>query len=356
MITDIHLQNFRSYLDDSFELSPNVNIIVGPNASGKTNLLEALLISCRGSSYRAKDTELVHFKKDWARIETNSENLNKVIKIEKINSDKADKTFEINTKKIKRLNLSQTIPVVLFEPNHLLLLIGSPELRRNYIDDILEQTILGYKSLKSQYRRALAQRNALLKSTNPRNPELFVWNIRLSELGGKIFKERISLVDKIRKDISVLYDSLSSGHEKLDIEYKTNINTANYESNLLSKLEQTSDTDMLRGFTSFGPHRDDLQISIDKNLAGEVASRGETRTILLALKMIETKVIESVRQQKPILLFDNVFSELDGARRLALTSSLNGYQTIITTTDADVVIQHFTQTANIIPTTKDGNE
>lgn len=350
MISDIHLQNFRSYGDESFEFSPDINIIVGPNASGKTNLLESLLVVSRGGSYRAKDIELIEFKKDWARIQANTEKFNRVVKISKADLDKTAKDFEINSKKLKRLNLDQTIPVVLFEPNHLLLLIGSPELRRSYIDDILDQTITGYKTLKNQYRRALSQRNFLLKKSSKNSSELFVWNVRLSELGGRIFKERVNLIAKLNQDVDKLYDSLSSGSETINLIYKTNLNTTSYETNLLHKLEQSSDIDMARGFTAHGPHRDDLQIIIDGKPASEVASRGETRTILLALKVIETKVIEAIREQKPILLFDDVFSELDGARRLALTTILNGYQAFITTTDADIVIQHFTQTANIIPT------
>jgi len=348
MITDIHLQSFRSYEDDSFEFSPNVNIIVGPNASGKTNLLESILVVSRGSSYRAKDIDLITTNKPWSRIEANYETINRVVKLSKNPLGKVDKSYEINTNKSKRLNLSQTIPIVLFEPNHLLLLIGSPELRRNYLDDILEQTTPGFKALKANYKRALAQRNSLLKA-NFKNPEIFVWNIRLSELGGKIYKDRVLLIDNLRQEISRLYDSLSSGAEDIKLDYKTNININNYESDLLHKLENATTHDISRGFTSYGPHRDDLVITINSNAAGEYASRGETRTILLGLKIIEAGIIESARGIKPLFLFDDVFSELDGARRLALTVILRGYQSFITTTDADIVIKHFAQTANIIP-------
>jgi DNA replication and repair protein RecF len=352
MITDIHLQHFRSYSDESFELSPNVNIIVGPNASGKTNLLESILVASRGGSYRAKDLELIEFDKSWLRIEANFGNINRVIKIQKNSEGKTDKSYETNTNKTKRLNLSQTIPTVLFEPNHLLLLIGSPELRRNYLDDILEQTIVGYKTLKSQYKRALAQRNSLLKRTDLKSPELFVWNIRLSELGGKIYKERTVLIEKLMQEVSRLYDLLSSGEEKVELIYKTNVSTTNYESDLLNKLEKTSESDKLRGFTTHGPHRDDLLIYINNKPANEVASRGETRTILLSLKIIEAIVIQKTRNVKPIFLLDDVFGELDGARRVALIKLITNYQSFITTTDADMVLQHFTESASIIPTKK----
>src|ERR1035438_9789881 len=105
MITDIHLQNFRSYGDESFELSPSVNIIVGPNATGKTSLLEAVLVISRGSSYRAKDSELISINKEWSRIEANDESFNRIVKLQRNEQDKVDKTYEINTNKSKRLNL-----------------------------------------------------------------------------------------------------------------------------------------------------------------------------------------------------------------------------------------------------------
>ncbi len=136
MITDIRLQNFRSYKDSSFEISQGVNIIVGPNASGKTNLLEAILVLARGQSYRAKDTELVQFKKPWSRLEADlNNNTKRIVKI--VIEPDPSKSFDLEGKSYKRLSLPHTIPIVLFEPNHLLLFAGSPERRRYYLDDLL---------------------------------------------------------------------------------------------------------------------------------------------------------------------------------------------------------------------------
>jgi DNA replication and repair protein RecF len=349
MITDIHLVNFRSYADDSIEVSPNVNIVVGPNASGKTNLLEAVLVISRGFSYRAKDLELISFNKPWAKLEAHTEDFDRVVKIERLENDKAAKIFNINTKETKRLSLDQSIPVVLFEPNHLIMLIGVPELRRNYIDDILEQTTPGFKALRAQYKRTLSQRNMLLKSHKPSKQNLFVWNIRISELGGKIYKERVALIDKLHNDLATIYQDVSGGKELISLTYETPCRSNSYETDLLHKLESNLEKDLERGFTSYGPHRDNINVFINKRPASEVASRGETRTVLLALKILEAKFIEAQRSKKPVLLFDDVFSELDGSRRLALTKLLKDNQAFITTTDADLVIKHFTQTSNIIP-------
>ncbi len=330
MISDINLQNFRSYKNDSFELSPNVNIIVGPNASGKTNLLEGVLLLAKGSSYRAKDADVVQFKKPWAKIEAHTTaGDSRVIKIQK-DGEQTSKIFEINKQKFQRLSLPKTLPVVLFEPNHLQLLDGGQELRR-------------------QYRRALSQRNALLKRGRSSAHQLFAWNIRLSELGAQLAQARLGLVKSMAEQIDAIYKRLAKTKEKVELNYQSAIAAENYASNLLHKLETNEAADFERGFTAYGPHRDDLQIFINKHLAQEAVSRGETRTLLLVLKVLEAQLLEQARDLRPLLLLDDVFSELDGARRQALTKFLHGYQTFITTTDADVVIQHFTETTNIIP-------
>ncbi len=347
MITDIRLQKFRSYSDDSFEIDPGVNIIVGPNASGKTNLLEAVLVLARGSSYRAKDVEMVQFGSPWARLDAHTPSQTRVVKIK--TDPTITKTFEIDEQTFFRLSQIKNLPTVLFEPNHLSLLSGPPELRRGFMDELIEQTEPGYASVFRHYRRVLAQRNALLKlSPKDLKEQLFVWNIRLSELGGKIARERSTIIAKLSDRANDLYSSLSGDTKKITVLYDTRFNIGSYETELLHKLESNTHLDMLRGFTAYGPHRDDIKILIDGHDASEVASRGELRTLVLMLKLTELQLIEQARNTKPLLLLDDVFSELDTKRRQALTSYVAGYQTFITTTDADVVVHHFTS-SNIIP-------
>lgn len=347
MITDIRLQHFRSYTDASFEIDPGVNIIVGPNASGKTNLLEAILIVALGSSYKAKDADLVQFGASWARIDADTLLGPRIVKFK--TEPTFAKSFEIDEQVLTRLHQTRTLPVVLFEPNHLLLLSGSPDLRRSFLDDLIEQTEPGYASVRRHYRRVLAQRNALLKK-NPRDlaQQLFVWNVRLSELGGKIVRERQALIDRFGAHASELYASLSGRDNTIELSYATQFPVDNYETALLHKLESNLELDVLRGFTASGPHRDDLKTKIDGHEVSEAASRGETRTLVLALKVLELRLLEESRGQKPILLLDDVFSELDTVRRQALTRYVADYQTFITTTDADVVVHHFTS-SSIIP-------
>lgn len=358
-ISDIRLQHFRSYADDSFELSPGVNIIVGPNASGKTNLLEAVLVLARGVSYRAKDADLVRFGQPWARLDAHDdEGGARTVKIECDTVPSASgakpackKSFIIDDHTIYRLTQPKTLPVVVFEPNHLLLLSGSPELRRSFMDDLIEQTVAGFGPLRRQYRRVLAQRNALLKrGSHVAGPQIFVWNLRLSELAGRIVQERLALLARINDEAGPMYSELSHAESDVRIAYQTSLKPEQYESAMLRKLEQTLERDCILGYTTSGPHREDIQVLLNGHVLQEAASRGETRTVILALKIIELQLVELARGQAPLLLLDDVFSELDGARRQALTAFLRQYQTFITTTDADVVVQHFMDDCAIIPT------
>lgn len=350
MIADLRLQQFRSYRDSSFEFGPGVNIIVGPNGSGKTNLLEAILVLAHGSSYRVNDTELIGFGSDWFRLDAHLEPGDRLRTVKLQTTPRQSKTYELEGKNYQRLTLQHILPVVLFEPNHLQLLHGAPELRRNYLDDILEQTFPGFTSFRRNYRRTLAQRNALLKRTHkPTAQELFPWNLRLSELGAAVARARSELCGQIAAELPALYHEISQTDTEVSIHYHHQFPLASYESHLLSKLESHLAEDTMRGFTAHGPHREDFVVSFDGKPADEFASRGETRTALLAMKIIELKLLEDVRGQTPLLLLDDVFSELDGRRRRALTGFLQRYQTFLTTTDADVVIKHFTHGSTIIP-------
>ncbi|HSX45294.1 MAG TPA: DNA replication and repair protein RecF [Candidatus Saccharimonadales bacterium] len=353
MLNTIRVQNFRSYKDDSFEFDDSVNIIVGPNASGKTNLLEAILMICAGKSYRAKDQETIKYGRPWARIEAYTPNANRILKLINNPAGSVEKNLTINDQISRRITQPKQLAVVLFEPNHLQLFLRGPEARRDYLDDLLEQTVVGYGSLRQQYKRALAQRNRLLKQhpTDVRQ-QLFAWNVRLSELGGHIVTERQKLVATIDQKLPKLYNKLANSRAKVRASYDSKVPLNQYSSQFLHKLDASVELDLERGFTAYGPHRDDLKITFAGHDIQDSASRGEIRTLLLALKIIELDIVEKRYEQRPILLLDDVFSELDGARRRALTNFLQDYQTFITTTDADVVVQHFTGNSRIIPLVK----
>lgn len=348
MITSLRLQQFRSYANDRFDFDPAVNIIVGPNASGKTNLLEAVQVVALGGSYRAKDADLVQFDTAWARLDACLPNNQKrIVKLQ--GSQTVKKTFDIDGKILSRLTQPRMLPVVLFEPNHLLLLSSSPDLRRTFLDDLIEQTEPGFGAIRRHYRRVLAQRNTLLKKNPPDLArQLFVWNIRLSELGGQIARSRTGLIRRFQERAAALYGELAGRTNAIDLAYVSKFPDDQYESALLGKLEQNTELDIMRGYTVYGPHRDDLAVYINGHPIQETASRGETRTLVLALKVLELQMLEEARQQKPLLLLDDVFSELDATRRQALTQFVQPYQTFITTTDADAVTRYFDAAYTVI--------
>lgn len=345
----IRLQNFRSYKDETFEFGDGVNIIVGPNASGKTNLIEAVLVSAQGSSFRAKDAELIKFGSRWARIDGGFKTGGRVVKLE-MRHESVKKSFEISGQTFLRLSPQKTVPAVLFEPNHLLMIAGSPELRRNFVDDVIEQTLPGFATTRRAYRRALSQRNALLKKgLAVAKPQIFVWNLRLSELGGKIAAERMKVIEAINKSATETYKNLTNSKSKVRVRYYSSCPLTHYESSLIKRLEANLERECFAGFTMSGPHRDDVKIELNGKPAESSASRGETRSLVLMFKKLELDALEAYHGYAPLLLLDDVFSELDGKRRHAITEHLQQYQTFITTTDADIVVKNFASNANVLP-------
>lgn len=349
VFTDLRLQNFRSYGDYAVELKPGVNIIVGSNASGKTNLLESLLVVCGSPSYRTGYDNLIMNGQNWARIDSYNSNGSRVVKLKISDNELLDKTYLINEKPKKRLSFSDIIPSVLFEPEDMRLLTGPPDLRRDFFDSILSKTNPEFSINKNHYKRSLAQRNHLLKNNKSNiKSQIFAWDIRLGELAGKLIEQRLKLVEELNKQLGNIYSHIANQKTKVKIEYKSDLNLQTYESSLIKALEKSLDKDILRGYTYYGPHREDFVMHIDNSRADNVASRGETRTLVLGLKLLEIKYLEDKRTQKPLVLLDDVFSELDGSRRQALTQYLTDYQVLITTTDADIIQKNFAQSTNLI--------
>ncbi|MCA9347172.1 DNA replication/repair protein RecF [Candidatus Saccharibacteria bacterium] len=344
-IQSITLKNYRSYKEASFEFDLGITIIIGPNACGKTNLLEAVYMLAQGSSFRVSDKDVVKHSMQWSRIESVFSGNERVLKLES-GIPKTKKTFVINGNNKARLGFDDILPVVLFEPDDIRLVSGSPERRRSYLNDLLTQTVPLYKKTLLSYNRALKQRNTLLKKGATKNT-LFAWNVIMARSASEIVKWRLQAIEEINKNITKVYCDIAGKKHHIRVTY-SGIVEGDYMSYMLKKLEINTELDKARGYTGFGPHRDDLLIEIDDRLANLTASRGETRTITLALKVIEMKMIEASRGIQPILLLDDVFSELDGTRRKKLTSFLSGHQAIITTTDADVVGKNFIQTAQIV--------
>lgn len=338
MIQKIRVQNFRIFRDKQFDFDEQVNIIVGPNACGKTSLLESILFNLTGSSYRAKDKNLINEQSEWFRIESRIDNSPRIVKLTNLN----DKIFEIDENKYKRLPTNLKEPVVLFEPNNLIMLTSSPDSRRNYLDNLLKQIDPIYKKNFNHYSRALIQRNHLLKNLNNKSrDQIFPWNIRITQLAEEIVRRRIDLIDEINPILEANYKEISDSKISVKIKYQSSVEGSNYSSNMLNILENNFIQEFNQGFTSVGPHRDDFVVMFGDNLASLFASRGELRSAMLSLKVTEVNLLEKYLFKKPTLLLDDVFSELDSSRIHALTNLIKNHQSFITTTDADIASKQF---------------
>lgn len=332
------LHNFRSYSRYALKLGDGVNIVVGPNGSGKTNLLEAIYVLATGSTFRGAERDLVASGSDWFRLEAEWDDQRRVLTYQLRPGQQADKQFNIDGTKKVRLTHTHRIPVVLFEPGHLRLLTDSPSTRRTYLDSLLIGLQPDFSWLKHQFERVLLQRNNLLKSRlSPAvlDDSLFVWDIKFAELASQLVQRRVELVAKISTRLGALYSEIAHKKSTVEMHYLPSVPLANYEAQTLNLLRHRRHDDVVRGFTTIGPQRDDFKLVLNGAPAESTASRGEIRTLLLALKIIEFELLADQSGHEPLLLLDDVFSELDSTRRKALANLTKKTQTIITTTDAD---------------------
>jgi DNA replication and repair protein RecF len=336
-ISSVSLKNFRNYVDSEFSFSPTVTIITGPNGSGKTNILEAVYVLARGSSFRGSYDDMLQFDAPWWRLDAYFGDTKRSITYDPKSITK--KQIIINDVKKQRMPINQKLPVVLFEPDDLRLLSGSPMRRRSYIDAYVAQFEPSYVSVVNRYERALKQRNNILKQTHT-SDELFVWDMTLSELGATILSKRHEYTEFINRDISGVYSSISNQDDVVELRCQTpgsSQHTGRFQQWLLAQLDASHERDRHLGFTGVGPHRDDVQFLLNSHDAATSASRGETRSIVLALKLLEVQQLHKRSDTPPLFLLDDVFSELDQKRRAKLAEvSGNLAQTVITTTNADI--------------------
>lgn len=351
--SSLTLHHFRSYGEYSVEFEPGVNIVVGPNGSGKTNMLEALYVLSHGSSFRGTDRDLVAHGHDWFRLQAAYDGLQRTATSKIESPSKVEKQFTVDGVKKARLTHAWRVPVVLFEPEHLRLLRDSPSRRRDYLDMLLTKLQPDYTWLKHQFERVLLQRNNILKrrlSADVREDQLFVWDISLADLGEQIIRRREALAAQFDARMSEVYSAIAQQNHTVKLTYQKTVVGEDYRAALLKALQQNAARDSERGFTTVGPHRDELAVQLDGAPAAASASRGEMRSLLLAIKMIELGMVAEQSDATPLLLLDDVFSELDSSRRQALAHLAKNYQTLITTTDADAIVEHFLEGYHVIAT------
>lgn len=332
-LSEVTLHQFRSHHEAKFQLDPKVTFISGPNGAGKTNILEAIHLLFAGKSFRDSDEELIEFQHDWWRVEGVIEGVTRDVRYQP--SQLRAKQLHVDEVSKGRFTYRHQLPVVLFEPDDLLMVHGSPGARRRYIDGCILSTIPTYRQTLAKYERSLLQRNNLLKNksltSSARKDSLFVWDVSLSELGAEIMTQRLVMIERLNEQLSKIYSRIADKAQTLELRYDSKSHLPPSSSTLLQELHHSLSHDVVRGMTTVGPHRDDIDFVLNGSSAKHTASRGEVRSTVLSLKLQEINLIKTVLQQTPLLLLDDVFSELDDMRQQHLVDG-SKCQTIITTT------------------------
>lgn len=347
VIKKLSVQNFRSHSKYDILLSPTITVITGMNGTGKTSLIEALYLSLQGSSFKGNDNDVLRHQSSWWRIDVVLSDKIKRVVTYNPSLLSCRKKITIDDKIMYRLPVKYKYPVVLFESDDLRLLRGSPARRRQYIDRFISQLDPLYTNAIRKYERALKQRNNLLKKQYAAKEELFVWEIALSEYGALIIEKRIAFIEQINNCINDAYNKIAKSQDRVSIHY-SNTYIGDIKQKILNDLHKNCERDAILGFTSVGPHRHDVIFLFNDLPALDVVSRGEARCIVLALKFLEVEIIEKITGQKPIILLDDVFSELDDARQKSLLST--GHQVIITSTKLPSGIKEKTKIVNLLKT------
>lgn len=334
IINKIYLENFRNYETQEIKLDKNINVFYGNNAQGKTNILEALYICAFGRSFRTyKDVELINFESDNAKVKVDFEKNGREKNIEILISKKEKKTIKLNGIKVnKNSELLGNMNIVLFSPDDIIILKESPASRRKFLDILISQLRPNYAHLLSEYNKVLEQRNAMLKSKKIETID--IWNEQLASFAEKIFKYRDEYIKKIQNNIEKITPKLTNDKENLSIRYKTRFVN---KDKFLKDLGDNLNNDLYRGYTGVGIHRDDFELFVNGMELNLYGSQGQHRTAILALKFAEMEIIKEEVSENPILLLDDITSELDLERLNLIFKKIKDYQVLITCTDANIL-------------------
>lgn len=334
-IKNMMLVNYRNYEQLNIELSKSVNVFIGDNAQGKTNILESIYYGAFAKSHRtSRDKELINWNKDKAYISllVGKERLDKKIDINILRDGR--KAIKVNSIKVNKIGeLFGTFNVVMFSPEDLKVIKEAPSLRRRLLDMELSQINKKYYFNLVQYNKILNERNILLKSKNFNLDVLEVYDLQLAEYADYIISERLKYIEKINLYGKEIHKEITSGKEQIQFKYNSTVSVLeNFKVNFLKKLQDNIHRDKEKGLTSVGPHRDDFNVYINDIDTKTFGSQGQQRTAVLTIKFSALKIIKEITGEYPVLLLDDVLSELDINRKRYILSTISGIQTIITCT------------------------
>jgi DNA replication and repair protein RecF len=335
VVTGLRLRDFRSYAAAEVVLGERLTVVHGPNGAGKTNLLEALYFGCTGRSCRTtNEREVVRFDAQAARVEVHGRDRDGEHELSVGFQPGEAKRFKVDGAPAERLLDAPHRPLVsVFLPDRLELVKGPPALRRSHLDQVVGALWPTRAATRRQYAQALAQRNALLARVRAGGSRsaLAAWDLELARHGIALRDDRAAALDLLRPRFAEVAAELGlSGEAELRYRPRTRADTAEA---LAAELAERVDADLERGFTTHGPHRDDVALLRDGRELRAYGSQGEQRMGLLALLLAERAVLEDERGAPPLLLLDDVMSELDFGRRERLVERLRAGQALVTTTD-----------------------
>ena len=344
LIKKIYLENFRNYQHQEIVLNDNINVFFGNNAQGKTNILEALYFCALGRSFRTfKENELIKFNENISKIVIHYEKQNRENKIEISLNKNSKKMIKLNDIKINRNSeLVGNLNLVIFSPDDIIILKQAPALRRKFLDILISQLKPNYVHILSEYNKVLEQRNAYLKTKNVETIE--IWDEQLASFAEKIYEYRKMYIQKLQEKMEKIHPNLTNGKEKIIIKYKTGFTN---KEEFLKKIKYNLQNDLWKGYTHEGTHRDDFEISINDKTLNLYGSQGQHRTAILSLKIAELDIIKEEIGELPILLLDDVTSELDLERVNSIFNIVKDYQVFITCTDINSILKYDCLTKNI---------
>jgi DNA replication and repair protein RecF len=350
----LHLRQFRNYQDQKVEFSAAKTILVGNNAQGKSNLLEAVELLATLRSHRmARDRDLVQDGETFAQINATLERQIAITDLTLTLRSNGRRSVAINGETMRRqIDFLGVLNAVQFSSLDLELVRGGPEGRRNWLDTLLIQLEPVYAHILQQYNQVLRQRNAFLKKYEdsavsiPENQpvhaagasELALWNAQLATTGTRVIRRRDRAIQRLAPLAAAWHASISGSTEILEIKYSPNVpliqtQPEEIQQAFLTKIQQRAVAELCRGTTLVGPHRDEVELTINQTPARQYGSQGQQRTLVLALKLAELQLIEEVVKEPPLLLLDDVLAELDPSRQNQLLDTIQDrFQTLITTT------------------------
>lgn len=330
-ITSLTVHNFRNHNCSTLHLDAGINVLVGPNAQGKTNLLEAIYLSCVGRGWRTvRDNEMVQFGQESALVQVHAEKRFGKVEIAIQLGLGLKKSISINRIQISKMaQLMGQINCIFFSPDELKLVKETPADRRRFINIDLSQIDQSYFYALSRYNKILQQRNASLKNKCDLR-ELSIWDEQLVKQGTILIQKRQAFIQKLTPYVIAKHQALTGGQETISLTYETSVNYA-------QALANARERDLRLCTTTVGPHRDDLAILINDKDVRIYGSQGQQRTVALSIKLAELDLFADLTGEKPILLLDDVLSELDSSRQERLLKIIADTQVVITATDAPPV-------------------